>query len=198
MGIEIILNHENFDKAISQFPGKLLVEMRKSFRQVGEDFIAKIQKTLVRGHLRITGDLARSFGRVVFGENLEALTLSIYSGSKYARIHEKGGTITAKPGKALAIPLDAAKTAGGASRYKSPKEIPDLVMIKRPGRPPLLVKQAVRGRGMDRRIMGIPMFVLVKSVMIKPQLGMFDLWEKEASNTATIINDGIGECIKRF
>jgi hypothetical protein len=49
---------------------------------------------------------------------------------RYARIHEKGGTIRAR-GKMLTIPIsDKLFTAGGKQRYASARDVPDLVFIR--------------------------------------------------------------------
>jgi len=55
--------------------------------------------------------------------------------SVYAAIHEFGRTIRPKKARALAIPVNAA-----ARQAKSPRDLPGLFMVKRPGRPPLLAR----------------------------------------------------------
>ena len=76
----------------------------------------------------------------------------------YARIQELGGTIIAKKGRALAVPIGAegrkaARDAGGSLRSL------DLIFIKRKGgQAPLLAKKA--GKGIK------PLFILVKSVTL--------------------------------
>ncbi|NLF33256.1 MAG: hypothetical protein GX591_20515 [Planctomycetes bacterium] len=73
----------------------------------------------------------------------------------YAGIQETGGTITAKPGKALAVPLN-----DRARALTSPRDATvELTMIKRPGKPPLLAR--VFGDSVE------PWFVLLKSVTLK-------------------------------
>jgi len=193
MGIEIRLDADGFNKAITEFPAKLFGEMGRAFRQVGGEFIVKLTRERLSGAgikslARRTGALVGSFGRVVFGENIDSLTLSIYSDSKYAPIHEFGGTIVPRNTKYLAIPLGPAKTAAGVSRYKSPRDVPGLKFggLSRAGNPLL------------RTVDGVPMYVLVKSVTIPPRLSMFTTWEQEANNIAVVLNTAIGEIIKRF
>lgn len=77
---------------------------------------------------------------------------------KYGRIHEEGGTISAKPGKALAVPVHP-QAKQWSARGRSPREMADLVYIPRKGKPPLLVK--IAGRGGNRWQI---MYVLLKSV----------------------------------
>jgi hypothetical protein len=78
--------------------------------------------------------------------------------ARYASILETGGTIRPVAAKALAIPISAE-----AKGYTSPRDMPDLVMISRPGKPPLLVRRRLR-RGKD---IGFEVhWVLVGQVMI--------------------------------
>jgi len=54
----------------------------------------------------------------------------------YAGIQAAGGTIRARPGKALAIPVNEQ-----ARQYTSPRDVPvELTLIQRKGRPPLLAQ----------------------------------------------------------
>lgn len=76
----------------------------------------------------------------------------------YARMQAEGGTITPRRARALAIPISAE-----AKGVTSPRDMPGLVMIKRPGRPPLLVRpMARRGRASGFELH----WVLVASVTI--------------------------------
>jgi hypothetical protein len=61
--------------------------------------------------------------------------------ARYAAIHEFGGTILPKSGKALAIPISAE-----AKNYASPRDMEGLTLIPRRGRPPLLVREISGGR----------------------------------------------------
>jgi len=78
-------------------------------------------------------------------------------GAAYARILERGGVIRPRRGRALSIPISEE-----AKRYASPREMSNLFMLKRPGRPPLLAEAA--GRGGQRLIVH---WVLVRSVTIR-------------------------------
>ncbi|HET6497422.1 MAG TPA: hypothetical protein VFH61_18905 [Thermoleophilia bacterium] len=72
-----------------------------------------------------------------------------------------GGTITAKPGHALAIPI-----SDEAKKYSSPRDMPGLELIPRKGKPPLLVRM-LSSRG---NVRGFELhWVLVKSVTIEPR-----------------------------
>lgn len=107
-------------------------------------------------HVR-SGRLRRSIiGRV---EDVEGSRLAIViraGGGKadvrYAAAQEYGATIRPKKAKFLAIPLDAAKTKAGVSRYKSPRDAGDLsaIPISR-GRFLLVRKAKPRPKGGKRK-----------------------------------------------
>lgn len=124
-----------------------------------------------------TGNLRRSVDADVvrIGDNIIA-RIGVLKGpsSRYARILEEGGEIRPRKARALAVPLSAARTAGGRDRFpggpagaKFKGKYPDAFMLKRPGKPPLIVvPRRVRG-SKNGRVAGLmPMFALVKSVRI--------------------------------
>ena len=83
------------------------------------------------------------------------------SGMKYAAIHERGGWIYAKSGGALAIPIHK-----DAKKAKSPLEFTDLHLIKREGRPSLLVRMIGSAKKDRRKKRWDLMYVLAPSVYI--------------------------------
>jgi phage gpG-like protein len=125
--------------------------------------------------LRDTGDLMGSMDYEVQGK-----TILVGTNSIKAKIHHFGGIIRAKNVKALPIPLNA-KAAKAQRNVKSVREIPDLALIPRKGKPPLLVKfkgrksksgaYSMKGASLE------PWFILKKSVnmparpflMLQPQ-----------------------------
>lgn len=70
----------------------------------------------------VSGDLRRSFQHRESGEDLSNLESHLYTTSKYAAIHEFGGTIRPKNAKMLAIPIKGgpATRASGEPLYHSP------------------------------------------------------------------------------
>lgn len=153
-------------------------------RRCGTRFVSRMQREHTSGptgptSLSVrTGALRRSF---FFNTTSTGKTarLDVYGGmfAPYARIHEEGGWITPKKAKHLAIPLQAAKTAAGVSRWTSPRNFPgELTFIKSKLGNKLLVKFV--GRGKRKRM--IPMFVLKDSVFIPPRLNFGRTFEQES------------------
>jgi len=79
----------------------------------------------------------------------------------YASIQNYGGTIYPRTARALAVPVSRQ-----AKREESPRDMPGLVMMKRKGKPPLLVQMLQRSGAMTGRY--IVHWVLMQSVYIKP------------------------------
>jgi len=126
----------------------------------------------------ITGTLWKSvtWRALKIGDSI-VLAIGVIRGpaTAYAKIQEEGGTVRAKPGKALAIPLDAAKTSGGRPRYplgpRDPKlaaHYPATFIKKSPGKAPVIYGIKVVAGGGKRRGKLVPLFALVKSVRIIP------------------------------
>lgn len=135
-------------------------------------------KTRMRGgndtnHVR-SGRLRNSMGQETKAEGSLIKTLLGSMGVVYARIQEFGGLIKPKRGKYLAIPLSAAKTKAGVARYASPRDIPGLVFLKSKTGNPILAQRVAKGKKSKL----VPMFVLVKSVTLKPTLGLRDTIKK--------------------
>lgn len=83
-----------------------------------------------------------------------------YPAALYAGIQDRGGLITAKSGKNLAIPLTPEARASGG-----PRNMDGLTLLPRPGRPSLLVRQLKRAGKGGRTF--VPEWVLVPSVRIR-------------------------------
>ena len=168
----ISTNVLELERAFHAFPGEMAKGSKKELKLLGKRYIKVLQSEHLTGGTSATklsvrtGDLRRSFYEEVIGFSLDTLALVITSGSKYAAIHEYGGTIKAKPNKMLAIPIGAALTASGVARWPSPRS---------PGAPRMHILTYGRNDGKSRvllvdSISGEPMFLLVKSVKIPARL----------------------------
>ncbi len=153
--------------------------------QVGEGFKTHFRESRLSGPPGVTtktGTFARSHGHHVKVTGTQAQLFTGFYGEpgRRARLLEYGGTIFANgraskcgSGKYLAIPLRSARTAAGYQR-QGPCEYSDLKII--PGRKPqtwLLVREVPNIRG---QIQIIPMFLLVRFVVVKARLGFYPAW----------------------
>jgi hypothetical protein len=159
---------------------------------------AQLATAEIRKHLYATtegrGGLARSFKERFVTEG-GMIGAESYSNRIYARIQDEGGPISAKPGKALAVPLQYAKTTPGKWPRHYPKEGPQaLHFIPRKGRAPLLaqVKKNAKGETVSVK----PIFVLLKRVTIKPQRYIDTVRAQIAPEVETIVSDAIAAAIR--
>jgi len=111
----------------------------------GHDMIADAQKRL-EPQTR-SGNLGASGGITEPEFSSGVVTLDLGSNIEYARQVDQGGTITAKRGRMLAIPLDPALTASGVPRFSSPREIPGAFVLKLWGK---VFIAAEAGKGKNR------------------------------------------------
>ncbi len=122
--IEFKIDDAAFVKAMRQKPA----QVRKALQQ-GMLFAGNIVKEDIRSRLsgRVlkvrSGDLVGNVTATI--PKWRGNTLSMRIGPtgpsrKYAATHEFGATIRPKTAKMLAVPLPAAKTASGVSRFKGP------------------------------------------------------------------------------
>jgi len=175
MAIGIKVENTGLTEAIAAYSGagkKWPELLRRTATTFGEYASAFIQKRYRTGGTTDTRTAVRS-GRLrrayryelgeVSAEGIE-LHLGIVKADDqaatlaYAALQEYGGTIKARPGGALAIPLKAALTSTGVARGR-PRDFEDTFILKRQsGKPPLIVQK----RGDEI----VPLFVLLKSVKV--------------------------------
>jgi hypothetical protein len=111
---------------------------------------------------------------------------------KYANIHEGGGTITPRIKQFLTIPLDAAKTPSGVTRFSA-----DDVRKGRTNYKGSFIKNSiifgVLQRGNAKRNSIVPLFVLKKSVNIRPSKYLSITAEETLKDATKTLLDGVNE-----
>ena len=141
------------------------------------------------------GELARSFHSRFLGWQGGDVSAEAYSDLVYARIQEDGGVIRPKHRKALAVPIRLAKVPRGKWPRHFPAEGPQsLHFIPRRGRAPLLaqVKRNKKGETVSVK----PLFVLLRSVTIKPQRYVARTAKRVAPEVERLIAEALGRTIK--
>jgi len=145
-------------------------------------------------HVR-TGALKRSLRFNSRGSELNTLVSWVRAGSSstahdvpYAHIQEYGGTIRAKRayrgvqgGAYLNIPLPANKTGAGVTRQTAKQ------VFRNGGR----IIKSRRGNYLVVSKIGVPLFVLKKSVKIPPRLGMRKAAKDEAPRLLNRLRDAM-------
>lgn len=204
---------EGFSFFAGRFPTEAAKEMGDAAWKTATRFRAVFIALRLSGRPglnRVSGALIRSFrvGRSPRGVPLNDVVSWLASASPYAAIHETGGTIRPKRRRALAVPLEAAKTKAGGLKGSSVTLAEDAMTVgstaiekgertlyarrdlqfihskkaKAAGKAPILA--VIRGKGKRARI--IPMFALVRSVEIKPRMQFFDTFESWSARPASL------------
>ena len=205
---------------LKKLPSAIDVEMRKAFRQHGLNFRASMIRDRFTGfttsapreggrNQNRTGTLRRSFGSEVVGGLGKGtpLTLAVFSaGVKYARIQEYGGEVRPKSSKYLTVPLPDAMTRSGVVRASARQlfqQYPDqMSVIRSPKSGQLFIVSdgkpgAKNPRGKNAETQWL--FVLKKSVELKPRLGFRDQWAspKMRQDRANLFNEAIDRAAAR-
>ncbi len=190
-----------FDEAMQKAPQMLYARLRTRLDKYTLWFATnKMARQSTASMRRRSGALARSFNRTVQGKGLSDVRWTIYTTSKYARIHEFGGEITPKTRKYLSVPLDAAMTKTGRARGSAPSYGYDKTFVAESGGKPYVFLKTGKRRPAgwkpgqpDPSIQAL--FALVKKVTITPQLGFFAAWDKEKPGWASEVAKAVDEAL---
>lgn len=160
---------EEVTRLLNTLPEWTYTGVKKALSEYVFSVDAKMKQSLTNQDLHVrTGALRRSFNVSVTGTTLDSLQASNYTDSKYAPIHQYGGTITAQNaylglpgGPYLNIPADANKTPSGVTRMSAGQVFASgghIVKITAPKARYMVMLQ------------GQPMYWLVKSVNIPKRM----------------------------
>lgn len=172
--LEIKVDSKQLERAMKQAPFRLFNRLQDRVTKHHRRFLGKFRRERFRGDDAVQSRskrLGQSFRVEHGGKDLDSLYARTFSsGVPYALIHELGGEITPTKKKWLTIPLDAAKTASGIMRASAMHWPDTFFMTSKKGN--LLIMQD-RGDADP-----LPLFLLVRSVRLKPRLGFLDTWRK--------------------
>ena len=184
--LTVQFDHENFSRAMREVPDDLFRELMAGIKTHHRRFLLHFKRTRLRkkksgdGVQSRSGALRRSFDNAWGGNDLDSMFVQTHSaGVPYASIQEEGGEIKPRRGNWLTIPLDAAKTAAGVTR-KPARQWNDTWFWRLPSGALLLMQD----RGDDF----VPLFLLVKKVVLKGTLGFMDTWDAELPKLVKIVN----------
>lgn len=200
--IEVSVDWKALQRALAEAPDRLYREIRRALTQFSVSFLGKFrteriasrsgagnQPPLARKLTSRSGFLRKSFKHQISGREGDAMSLrsDIFSDAPYAAIHEAGGTIVPRESSWLTIPLRAAKTASGVARGPAKSFSDTFFVEKEPGKLLLMQRQ-------DDEV--VPLFVLVKSVTIKPRLRFVASFRKSVADLSRRLDDAIGRALK--
>lgn len=167
-GIDVVRN------LISSIPNRLFPLLKSQFQYVTFGLQREMQARVSGDKLmRRTGQLARSFIAKVGGSRLGNLFGLVETDSKYAKIHEFGGTIRPTNARFLTIPTEFNKTAAGVMRKNARQLMSEGKSFFQKSRNGNLMLFTQTARGQLK-----PMFMLKESVTIPARLGFRETAEK--------------------
>lgn len=204
---EVVNPPKNFTRLTTE----VAIAVKDAMREFGKEFLRRFKTERLTGRpglAKRTGELSCSFDMELTGSTIKDLVLRVFSRSKYAKIHEYGGTIKPVNSQWLTIPLEAAKTRagvarGGARDYKNTffatSKAGNLILFQRLGKSAggrqkrrTFVRNGVREKSDIE-----PLFLLVKEVTIPARLGMRDLWKTMALQRNILLRSAIRGAISQ-
>lgn len=172
VGIEVFRG--DFDQAVRKIPKTLQIQLGRLLHNVAQQMVQK-HSTSYSGIKEGGAALKRRSGKALrsimqsvsseAGSTIESVHGSI-GGIGYLSIHEYGGTVTAKRAKYLTIPTEHALDSKGNPLKPRARDWKD-TFIARSKAGNLIIFQ---NQGAGKK--PIPLYVLKRSVQIKPRLGM--------------------------
>lgn len=195
--IKTEINTNDLKAVIRSLPPVLKVEMADSLDHVSRKFLKEFKRRRLSGRPGIIGRPHGIFSR--FHKDLleikEGLSAVIFSDSKIAELHEKGGTITSGSGEKIAAPLSARKelfTAQGSlrQRYRSREG-------RRSLRPIRFGSETFLARVKRKTREVLPLFVLKQSIHLKPRLEFYKTWDSMQETVYGILAKRLIRAVKK-
>lgn len=160
--------------------GEMTAEFVQVMRAFGSDFISDFIRSNLSGRNgagdglnRRSGLLANAWNAATATKGSEIETRVWVSGpaTEYAKIHEFGGVIRPKDAQNLWIPTKANQTPAGVARISPREAIARGGFISWKRGPVFFAKPLVRTAKRDKTHGLVALFILKKSVTIRPRMG---------------------------
>ena len=189
------------DKAIKIAPRVLKFELGDGMDRISKGFLKRFRQQRLQGPPGVRGasghGLFGTFKRVsLVSPTIEGMGMQVYSDSKIAKLHETGGVVTDPSGGRMAIPLSARSqmfTPKGKLRgkYKKPRQLKNVEPMRFKGQT-FLVRVTKRAQKL------LPLYVLKRSVRLKPRLGFYRVWDSLANYRIEILNKKIENALRKI
>lgn len=119
--VDVTIESYQANVFLTEAPQRVTVGLAAGMVRVGQGLLTRLKKNIRSDFDVRTGNMSRAaFQRVEVspdGTSLQAVVGGDLKKAVYFRIQERGGVIVPKHAAALAIPLDAARTAGGVPKF---------------------------------------------------------------------------------
>lgn len=189
------------DKAIKIAPKILKFELGDGMDRISKGFLKRFRQQRLQGPPGVRGasghGLFGTFKRVsLVSPTIEGMGMQIYSDSKIAKLHETGGIVKDPSGGRMAVPLSARTqmfTSKGKlrARYKRPRELKNVKPMRLKGQTYLVkIKKKIE------KI--LPLYVLKRSVRLKPRLGFYQVWDSLVNYRIDILNKSVEKALRKI
>ena len=197
------------DKAMSLVPGLLKEELLDAFDHIRRGFFKALYANTGLKDKRFIATKNVGIGKHIKvyrnpnkGDILD-MELGIFSRSKIVALHEKGGIVTAKAGS-MALPLPAAlgptgrlkkeySTFTAGRRQYVPGQLKGVFILKKGDKAMIMLRQP-KGEGEDQ---AIPLFILKRSITIRPRLRFYDTWDRMEGYRMEILNKSVDKALNK-
>jgi len=189
------------DKAIKIAPRVLKFELGDGMDHISKGFLKRFRQQRLQGPPGVRGasghGLFGTFKRVsLVSPTIEGMGMQVYSDSKIAKLHETGGIVKDPSGGRMAVPLSARSqmfTAKGKLRgkYKKPRQLKNVEPMRFKGQT-YLVRVKKRAQKL------LPLYVLKRSVRLKPRLGFYRVWDSLANYRIEILNKSVDKALRKI
>ncbi|MCK5161647.1 MAG: hypothetical protein KAQ99_08755 [Candidatus Aureabacteria bacterium] len=193
------INTKKLEKAIVSVPIALRKELGNEFDHIQRSFLKTFRKTRLQGPPGIRGASAKgvfgTFSRAsLVSQDINGMGFKIFTPSRIALRHETGGRITAAGGGNLAVPLSIRTTMYTArgklkKKYKSPEKLKKTFEVESKGKKYLAQKIGGEVK---------PLYILKRSVRLKPRLEFYRTWDSMQNKVFTYINRAVDKGLKKF
>lgn len=197
------INTQALDRAIKIAPRVLKFELADGMDRIGKGFLKRFRQQQLQGPPGVRGASGRglfgTFKRVfLVAPGIEGMGIEIFSNSKIAKLHETGGTVRGPGGGRIAVPLSARSemfTPQGKlrARYKRPKELRNVRAIWFKSKAKTFLARVKKGT--DKIL---PLYVLKRSVRIKPRLGFYRTWDGLVNYRIDILNKSVEKALRKI
>ncbi|MFA6216408.1 MAG: hypothetical protein WDL87_01980 [Candidatus Omnitrophota bacterium] len=217
LNLKVGINTTKVNRAMRLFPQELKFELADGMDHISRSFFKAFYKRRLSGppgirarpqglfhwfKRRLEGQrieisnrsmTTKRTGEILSGSTSSPLDMSfeIYTASKAAGIHERGGTIS--PGGMMPIPLPSQ-----GQMFRQSGHLKENYKLDNMGKKlqPIRIRNHIYLCRVNRARHTIkPLYILLNKVVIKPRLGFYNTWNSLQGDRITILNKSVNKAL---
>jgi len=199
--LKVEINIRAFERVKKRAPKELKMQIGDALDRISKGFLKRFRKWQLQGPPGVRGasgyGLFGTFKRAfLVSQEIEGMGVHIFSDSKVASLHEKGGIVKDPGGGRLAVPLSSRTqmfTRRGKlkRRYKGPRLLKSVHPMRFHGKT-FLAKVTKRTGKI------LPLYVLKREVRLKPRLGFYRTWDSLVNYRINILNNAVDKALRKI